>query len=255
MDHRFVGLGESGVDTTQQDSVPTQRPADASRLVRPPPLELAIAAVLVLASIGFLLFAVNHDDPSPAQVRSSGAEAAPPLVSPPPSPTAATPTEAPLDVLLPPSLCSTDGAGTVSCTDPAPGIESVLIRTYPTRKDMYSAYVRDVEEVSGESFVDNVGDCSGKQHEGELSWSLSRTKSRDFPLQLVRDDLVDPATDVAGRVFCATMDGEHTIVWTQHPYRLATVVGDSADLVGKWWVDAHVYLACAEGVEGTEGCS
>ena len=54
--------------------------------------------------------------------------------------------------LLTGSSCRTDGAGTVVCTDPGPFVESLQVRTYPTRDDLYAAYVREVEALTDRPF-------------------------------------------------------------------------------------------------------
>lgn len=148
--------------------------------------------------------------------------------------------------LLPVSSCRTDDVGTVTCADPVSGVDTVQIRTYPSRRDLYAAYVRDVEAVTGRSFEGNVGDCSGSRYEGELSWSLDGARSRGFPLRQLRDGQADPITEAAGRVFCTSSGGKTAVIWTQDPSRLLMATGGPPEKVGRWWVEAHLDLACAD---------
>jgi hypothetical protein len=188
------------------------------------PLELALNAALVLVAVAAVVIGLARSDP----------EAPPPKPSSSPQPTAAPD---------PASSCRTDAAGTVTCAEPGPFVESLQIRTYPSRQDLYAAYVREVEARTGRPFRGNTGDCSGSRSEGEVSWSLDRTKSRDFPLRSSRDGLLDPATEAAGRVFCTASGGDQaTVIWTQDPFRLVTAEGSPAQRVTKWWVEAHLSL-------------
>ncbi|GAB3242332.1 hypothetical protein [Nocardioides dilutus] len=205
-------------------------------------LEVGLLAILGLAAIVALALGLSRPDPEPPargggellsqQTSAPGEELEPPWFA---------------ESLTSTSSCRTDTAGTVTCADPGPFVETLEIRTYPTRQDLYAAYVREVEALTDRPFHGNVGDCSGSHSEGEVSWSLDRSKSRAFPLRLLRDGLLDPTTEAAGRVFCTSAGGQHaTVVWTQDPFRLVTVTGSPAQRVTKWWVDVHIRLACGD---------
>ena len=230
MDESFV----DGADREQSDR--TSASPDGMS-----PVEAGLTAFLAVVAVAVLALGLIRNEPEPPQ-REVAVVTSPVLSTPEPEPT---PDEQPT-ASPPASSCRTDGAGTVSCTDPGPFVDRLQIRTYPSRKDLYAAYVRDVEALTGRPFRGNVGDCSGSRAEGEVSWSLNRTKSRAFPLRLLRDGLVDPTTEAAGRVFCAIGEQETTVIWTQDPFRLATATGSPAQRVTKWWVDAHIELACGD---------
>jgi hypothetical protein len=202
------------------------------------PVEAGLTAFLAVVAVAVLALGLIRSDPEPPP-REVPVVASPVLSTREPE----APREEPA-ASMPASSCRTDGAGTVSCTDPGPFVDSLQIRTYPSRQDLYAAYVRDVQDLTGRPFRGNWGDCSGSRAEGEVSWSLGRTKSRAFPLQLLRDGLLDPETEAAGRVFCAIGEQETTVIWTEDPFRLATATGSPAQRVTKWWVDAHIELNC-----------
>lgn len=204
-------------------------------------LAVGLLAVPWLA-LAALALGLTTVDPQPPARADRG------LVSPqasPPGEVAERP--GPAESLPSTSSCRTDVAGTVTCADPGSFVESLEIRTYPTRQDLYAAYVREVEAVAGGPFHGNEGDCSGSRAEGEVSWSLDRTKSRRFPLRLLRDGLLDPTTEAAGRVFCTSRGRPlPTVIWTQDPFRLMIATGSPSQRVTKWWVGAHLRLACEE---------
>lgn len=205
-------------------------------------LAVALNGAPWAVAVAVLAFSLFRSDPEPPGPED------PVVASPqPPTPGAGSPRDEEPAALLLASSCRTDGAGTVTCTDPGPFVERLQIRTYPTRADLYAAYVRDVEALTGGPFRGNVGDCSLSRSEGEMSWSLDRTRSRAFPLRLLRDGRLDRTTEAAGRVFCTASGGElATVIWTQDPFRLATATGSPSQRVAQWWLDAHLQLACLD---------
>lgn len=199
------------------------------------PLEVALNTALVLVAVAAVVLGLTRSDTEPPRREARVVAGS----SPSPSP--------PTPALGPAASCRTDAAGTVTCSDPGPFVERLQLRTYPSRQDLYAAYVREVEARTDRPFRANVGDCSGSRSEGEVSWSLDRTKSRDFPLESSRDGLLDPATQAAGRVFCTSSGGNRaTVIWTQDPFQLGTAEGSPAQRVTKWWVGAHLLLSCAD---------
>ena len=223
--------------STRQDETP-----DGPDLV-----ELAIVVVVAVLAVLFLVSTLLRSDRT--LTPDSGTAAPIPPVSQSEEPRQVDPAGATDDLpsvrLLPAASCRVSGAGAVTCRNPAPNIETVLLRDYPSRSDLYDAYVATVRDLGGGRLRTNVGDCSGEQAEGEVSWSLDRNKSREYGLGKLRRGTVDPLNEAAGRVFCTESGGVATLVWTQDAHRLGIVSGRPATRVAKWWVEAHVQLACA----------
>jgi hypothetical protein len=154
---------------------------------------------------------------------------------------------------LPGSSCAV-GDAHVTCRNPASNIQMVVLTPYASPVELYDAYTDAVRGLSGDPVPENTGDCSGDEFEGELTWNLDLGHGRDVS---VADEVaggLDPATEVAGRIFCTESSDVLKLVWTQDPGLLVTATGQPARLTIGWWHDVHVALACSMGGTGT-GCT
>jgi hypothetical protein len=154
---------------------------------------------------------------------------------------------------LPASSCQADTAA-VTCTNPEPSIQTVVLTPFETPAALYAAYTAEVESLSGQPIVENSGNCSKAESEGEVGWNLDRAHTLDFSVAQQESGGLDPASESAGRVFCTDSQSVMHLVWTQDPGLLGTVTGQPSDRVVTWWGDVHLELACASGEVGT-GCA
>ncbi len=156
---------------------------------------------------------------------------------------------------LPPASCQA-GDRDVTCRNPAPHIRTVVLASYLTRYALYDAYAAAVAGSSGEPVPENIGDCARKELNGEVAWNLDRGHRRDVTVGQQEQGGLDPRSEAAGRVYCATSGHGMTLVWTQDPGLLVAAVGKRASRVVQWWQEVHLDLACAaRGSEaGPEGC-
>jgi hypothetical protein len=132
----------------------------------------------------------------------------------------------------------------------------VVLGSYPTREELYAAYVLALEGSSGAPVPENVGECTPKVAEGEVSWNLQGRHRRDLTVEQEAHAGIDPVSGAAGRVYCATTSSLATLVWTQDPGLLVVAVGERAPDLIHWWQRVHLDLACtARGGEASAtGC-
>ncbi|HET6939268.1 MAG TPA: hypothetical protein VFI19_11710 [Nocardioides sp.] len=154
---------------------------------------------------------------------------------------------------LPASSCAA-GDDHVTCREAAPNIQAVMLTPYSSQTALYDAYTDAVGALSSGPTPENVGDCSGKVFEGELSWNLNLGHSYDISAADEAAGGLDPAAQAAGRIFCTESSDVIKLVWTQDPGLLVTATGQPANLTIGWWHRVHLDLACAAGGTGT-GCS
>jgi len=155
--------------------------------------------------------------------------------------------------LLPATSC-TAGEADVICRRPAANLQTVVLTAYPSQADLYDAYTDAVDALSGEDRPENVGDCSGSEFEGELTWDLDLGHGRDVTVDQQSEGGLDPAEEAAGRLFCTESSDVVRLVWTQDPGLLVTATGQPARLTIGWWHEVHLDLACAAGVGTGLGC-
>lgn len=241
-------------------------------------LELLLAAILVVVAVALLVVEarsvvhivhrIGHDGSNDAsqvrgvttsaeQVSGEPTSAAP--SEPSESPTAGSAAAQLLSIIdaidsdrLSASSCVA-GDGQVTCRNPAPNIQMVVLTPYATRADLYDAYTDAVHQLSGDPVPENTGDCSGEAFEGELTWNLDRGTSDGVSVEDEVAGGLDPAGEAAGRLFCTESSDVIKLVWTQDPALLVTATGQPARLTIGWWHDLHMELACATGGTGT-GC-
>jgi hypothetical protein len=154
---------------------------------------------------------------------------------------------------LPASSCAA-GDDHVTCREAAPNLQAVVLTPYSSQTALYDAYDDAVRALSGDSAPENVGDCSGKMFDGELSWNLNFGHRYDISAADQTAGGLDPASEAAGRIFCTESSDVIKLVWTQDPGLLITATGQPANLTIGWWHGVHVDLACAAGMTGT-ACS
>jgi len=142
--------------------------------------------------------------------------------------------------LLPASACRQQGAATVTCTAPRPGITGVVFITYPSLTALYRAYMARVAALSPSGqFRQNFRDCQIQQTSGEAGWNHNFQHPRTYTVAqmsagTVRDE------QAAGRVFCTFSQGLEYMIWTQDDGRLMGVVaGAPHENVWNWWVPVH----------------
>jgi MinD-like ATPase involved in chromosome partitioning or flagellar assembly len=140
---------------------------------------------------------------------------------------------------LPPSSCKQQGATQATCTAPAPGIDGVVFKTYPSLNALYAAYVARVRSLNSGQFQQNYRDCGIHETGGEVSWNHQFQHPRDYSVaQSSSGKLAD--AQAVGRVFCNFVNGEETMVWTQNDgHLLARVTGPVHEDVWNWWVAIH----------------
>ncbi|WP_028653471.1 toll/interleukin-1 receptor domain-containing protein [Nocardioides halotolerans] len=145
---------------------------------------------------------------------------------------------------LPADSCRA-GAGAVTCTNPASGIDTVVLTPYPTPAALYEGYTAEVEARSGRPFGANTGNCSTWATEGEVGWNLDKEHRADFSVAQHVGGGLDPVRESAGRVFCTDQKKVMRLAWTQDPGLLVTATGQPSEQVVGWWAGVHLDLACA----------
>jgi serine/threonine protein kinase len=143
--------------------------------------------------------------------------------------------------LLPPSRCTARGSAVVTCARPVASVSLVKFETYPTLTALYDAYVATVRGLSSGKFQPNVGDCTRRITQGEVSWNHDYRHPRHFSLQQSQSGMLDPASQAAGRLFCTfDVQGVYHIVWTQDAgHLLGTLSGLPHDDAWNWWHGVH----------------
>ncbi|HRK48150.1 MAG TPA: hypothetical protein PK324_21125, partial [Nocardioides sp.] len=144
--------------------------------------------------------------------------------------------------LLPADSCGARD-GTVACLNPAPNIRAAILTTYPTPQELYDAYARAVTRLSDGSEPRNVGDCTRKQANGEVSWNLDRRHRADISVAEHVHGGLDPESEAAGRLFCTETNDVVSLVWTLDPGLLVTATGQPTALTMAWWNRVHLDLA------------
>jgi hypothetical protein len=154
--------------------------------------------------------------------------------------------------LLPVSSC-TAGDGDVTCRNPAPNIDVVVLTAYSSQEELYAAYTDGVAALSADPMPENVGDCTSSEFEGEFAWDLDLGHAYDIPIDRHGAGGLDPADEAAGRLFCTETSDAIRLVWTQDPGLLLAAKGrPDAQTIG-WWRGLHLDLGCTSGQTGS-GC-
>jgi hypothetical protein len=258
-----------GVERTTPPSAPPPAPADEQRFSR---IELGLAAAMVALAAGLLALGhnasgagddragaiTNNADQTPGP--TSSAESAQPSPSPAGSHAGSPDAQQLLEEIsavdsdrLPASSCAA-GDGHVTCRDPAPNIEVVVLTPYPSQEALYDAYADAVAALSADPIPENVGDCTAREYEGEFAWNLDLGHSYDISIDQQGSGGLDPADEAAGRLFCTEASDAVRLVWTQDPGMLLAAKGQrDAETIG-WWRGLHLDLGCTAGQTGT-GCT
>jgi len=141
--------------------------------------------------------------------------------------------------MLPPSTCKQQSATAVTCTAPAPGISTVIFRTYPSLTALYGAYTAQVSSLNSGKFQANFQDCGSEQTYGEVAWNHMFQHPKTYSIaQMTAGTLTDD--QAAGRLFCNFTNGQEYFVWTQdNGHLLAYVAGPVHGDVWDWWVVIH----------------
>ncbi len=142
--------------------------------------------------------------------------------------------------LLPASACTQQGAATVTCTGPQPGITEAIFTTYPTLTALYRAYMARVASLSPSGqFRQNFGDCQLEQTSGEAGWNHNFQHPKTYTVAQMSTGTVKDE-QAAGRVYCTFSQGLEYTVWTQDDGHLMGVVaGAPHENVWNWWVPVH----------------
>jgi serine/threonine protein kinase len=141
--------------------------------------------------------------------------------------------------LLPPSTCKAQSATMVTCTAPAPGINGVVFRTFPSLPALYAAYTAQVSSLNSGSFKANFNDCEINQTFGEVGWNHMFQHPKTYSVAQMSAGMVTDA-QAAGRVFCNFNSGAENFVWTQDDgHLLGWVSGPVHEDVWNWWVGVH----------------
>lgn len=136
--------------------------------------------------------------------------------------------------MLPLSSCKLTNPTQVTCLQPAPAVDVVIFRSYPSLKALYAAYEARVSQIAQGPFRANYGNCTETMTSGEVGWNHdfkhpSMYPMRDFTSGRITDD------QAAGRVYCTFENSDLYLVWTQDDGR---VLGE---LSGAPHVDAYVW--------------
>src|SRR5579864_2259981 len=141
--------------------------------------------------------------------------------------------------LLPPSTCTAQSATMVTCTAPAPGINGVVFRTYPSLPALYAAYTARVKLLNSGGFKANFNDCEINQTFGEVGWNHMFQHPKTYSVAQMSAGMVTDA-QAGGRVFCNFSNGQENFVWTQNDgHLLGWVSGPVHEDVWNWWVGVH----------------
>jgi hypothetical protein len=142
--------------------------------------------------------------------------------------------------LLPASACKQQGAATVTCTAPAPGITEAIFTTCPSLPALYDAYMARVASLSPSGqFKQNFRDCQIQQTNGEVGWNHNFQHPKTYTVDQMSTGTVKDE-QAAGRVYCTFSQGLEYMVWTQDDGHLMGVVaGAPHENVWNWWVPVH----------------
>ncbi len=205
------------------------------------PRWLALAAVLVLLAAGLGIWAgLNGSGSHPRAIPTMTPKPKPPAPSALMSALAVTNQSSDAAGRLPSSTCKQQGSATVTCVSPAPGINEVVFRTYPSLTALYNAYMAEVASLnSSGQFKQNYSDCQLEQTVGEVGWNHQFQHPKTYTVsQMSMGNVTDD--QAAGRVFCNFTQGLEYMVWTQDDGRLMGVVaGAPHENVWNWWVAIH----------------
>jgi hypothetical protein len=122
-------------------------------------------------------------------------------------------------------------------------VNTVTFRTYPSLKELYSAYMGRVMALSGGQFHTNYGNCTEVLTSGERSWNHNvahpiRYAFSRFPSGQITDD------QAAGRLFCTFSADQLHLVWTQNDGRLLGELSGSPHYDAYvWWRQVHHEIA------------
>jgi hypothetical protein len=140
---------------------------------------------------------------------------------------------------LPPSSCKQQSATMVTCDTPAPGINGVIFRTYPSLAALYAAYVAKAGSLNSGKFQANFQDCNIDKTDGEVSWNHQFQHPNTYSVAQMSSGTVTDA-QASGRVFCNFNNGQENMVWTQNDgHLLAYVSGPVHEDVWNWFVAVH----------------
>ena len=154
---------------------------------------------------------------------------------------------------LPASSCAA-GDGHVTCRDPAPNIDVVVLTPYSSQEELYDAYTDAVSALSADPMPENLGDCTASEYEGEFAWNLDRGHRYDISIETQSGGGLDHDDEAAGRLFCTEATEAVRLVWTQDPGMLLAAKGGPDPATIGWWRGLHLDLGCAAGQTGT-GCT
>ena len=136
--------------------------------------------------------------------------------------------------MLPRSSCKLTNSTTVTCTQPAPAVDVVIFRTYPSAKALYTAYEARVTALAQGPFRSNFGNCTENRTNGEVAWNHDFQHPSMYPMsEFTSGQITDDKA--AGRVYCTFDNSNLYLVWTQDD---GHVLGE---LSGAPHVDAYVW--------------
>ena len=155
--------------------------------------------------------------------------------------------------LIPPGTCKTS-TDHVVCTNPDSAISMLDVRTYPTKKALYQAYVAAVEKLRGAPLQVNVGDCNGHLRSGERSWNHEFQHPDTYSIQdhVAQDLTMGDAAQ--GRLACQVSGSYETILWTADSgMMLGEVQGPVMGVFPAWRLIHHGIVPPGAGPMGDMG--
>lgn len=148
---------------------------------------------------------------------------------------------------LKPSSCHAQSMTQVTCSNPIPAVTSVIFRTYPSLTALYNAYVAKIKSLNSDHFQPNVGNCSSRLSNGEVSWNHQYEHPRNYSIKQSASGALDKDTQAAGRVFC-TFINDYNVVWTQNDRLLLGSMSATDHQSGfNWWVAIHHNIPVGSG--------
>jgi serine/threonine protein kinase len=236
---RAAGPGEPGQPAGTQP--PSGRPREPRWYRQPRWLALLAVLVLLVAGLGtWAGLSASGSHPRAMPTTTPKPKPKPPAPSALMSALAVTNQSSDAAGQLPPSACKQQGSAMVTCTAPAPGINEVIFRTYPSLTALYNAYMAEVASLSTPSqFKQDYNDCGLEQTVGEVGWNHQFQHPKTYTVaQMSAGKVTDD--QAAGRVYCNFTQGAEVFVWTQDDGHLMGVVaGAPHENVWNWWVAIH----------------